>query len=161
MRSVPGMFKQEQRTARGIKKSRQEIRPDGFLLFKTRQFRFPEQLRTSARGSTLMILVPGLSPSRGYFFLLFGFFTSFFAPCRDCAMCHHLFRSFVSITPGFFGLNVTCPCLNLRCSLSLLQREVGPEPGPLRASWCSFPVCAAFFPHSSFVLLFLSVAFEN
>ncbi len=28
-----------------------------------------------------------------YFFLLFGFLTSFFAPCRDCAMCHHPFRS--------------------------------------------------------------------
>ena len=27
---------------------------------------------------------------RSYFFVLFGFLTSFFAPCRDCAMFHHL-----------------------------------------------------------------------
>jgi hypothetical protein len=33
----------------------------------------------------------GPSPAAGaHFFVLFGFLTSFFAPCLDCAMLHHL-----------------------------------------------------------------------
>jgi hypothetical protein len=30
--------------------------------------------------------------------LLFGFLTSFFAPCREAAMCHHPFRLWVSLS---------------------------------------------------------------
>lgn len=38
----------------------------------------------------------GLPRIRDYFFLLFGFFTSFFAPCREAAMPHHLLFAKVS-----------------------------------------------------------------
>jgi len=57
------------------------------------------------------------SLSQNYFFLLFGFFTSFFAPCRDCAMCHHLFRLFVSTARDTSAR--TFP--SLRQSLSLFR----------------------------------------
>jgi hypothetical protein len=38
------------------------------------------------------------SRCRDHFFLPFGFLTSFFAPCREAAMFHHLFRLLVSIS---------------------------------------------------------------
>ena len=76
-------------------------------------------------------------------------------------MCHHLFRSFVSIVPGHFGLNVAVPASTVVAISSLLLPDVEAELVPLWASWCFFPVCAAFFPRSSFALLFLSDAFEN
>jgi len=76
-------------------------------------------------------------------------------------MRHHLFRFFVSIAHGFFGLNVAVHASSIVAISSLPLPEVEAEPGPLRASWRFFPVCAAFFPRFSFALLFLSAAFEN
>jgi hypothetical protein len=76
-------------------------------------------------------------------------------------MCHHLFRLIVSIACRCFRSNAAALAATVAAILSLPLPAVEAEPGLLRASWSFFPVCAAFFLRSSFVLLFLSAAFEN
>jgi hypothetical protein len=133
---------------------RQGNRPAGFRISEPDE-PYSRLIQDERKRATLTILIPG------YFFLLFGFFTSFFAPCLDCAMCHHLFRLIVSIACRCFRSNAAALAATVAAILSLPLPAVEAEPGPLRASRCFFPVCAAFFPRSSFALLFLSAAFEN
>jgi hypothetical protein len=45
----------------------------------------------NASGNSIFEVGLPLFSCRNYFFLLFGFLTSFFAPCREAAIGHHLF----------------------------------------------------------------------
>lgn len=60
-----------------------------FDAYKTKKY--PILLHSCTKGHALHSLLP-LPRCPDYFFLLFGFLTSFFAPCREAAMCHHPFR---------------------------------------------------------------------
>jgi len=111
---------------------RQGNRPAGFR-FSEPDEPYSRLIQDERKRATLTILIPG------YFFLLFGFFTSFFAPCLDCAMCHHLFRLIVSIACRCFRSNAAALAATVAAILSLPLRR------RLRLNLALFGLRGAFF----------------
>ena len=87
---------------------------------------------------------PLLYSCRNYFFLLFGFLTSFLAPCREAAMCHHLFRSLI-LSPR------SLPSARILCTY-LASPSSGDCPGPSAGGVMFFSSLRCLF--SSFFFFF-------